>query len=55
LRFFPWNLEPWNKKMLDRLRSEVQDYFQAYYAELRRLIAEHDDSADVPEWFRGGR
>jgi hypothetical protein len=55
LRFFPWNLEPWNKKMLDRLRSEVQDYFQAYYAELRRLIAEHDDSADIPGWFRGGR
>ncbi len=50
-----WRSGPWDGGMLDRLRPEVEGYFRAYYAELRRLVAEHDDSADIPDWFRGGR
>jgi hypothetical protein len=50
-----WRSGPWDAGMLDRLRFEVESYFRAYYAELRRLVAEHDDRADIPEWFRGGR
>lgn len=40
--------------MLERLQMEVQDYFRAFYSELRRLMAEHED-ADLPYWFAGGR
>lgn len=44
----------WSRELLDRLSSEVQEYFRAYYSELRRLTAEHED-ADLPYWFWGGR
>jgi hypothetical protein len=50
-----WRSGPWDRAMLDRLRIEVQAYFRSYYEELRRLVAEFDNSADMPEWFRGGR
>ncbi len=45
---------PWNREILERLREEVEDYFRAFYPELRRLMAEHED-ADLPYWFGGGR
>jgi hypothetical protein len=50
-----WRSGPWNRAMLERLASEMQDYFETYYAELRRLVVENDDNADIPGWFRGGR
>ena len=50
-----WRSGPWNREMLERLASELQDYFETYYAELRRLVVENGESADIPGWFRGGR
>ena len=50
-----WRSGPWNREMLERLASELQDYFETYYAELRRLVVGNGESADIPGWFRGGR
>lgn len=47
--------DQWDQEMLHQLSREVEDYFRAYYAELRSLVAEYEDSADLPRWFRGGR
>ncbi len=45
---------PWTQGQLNRLQYDVRGYFRAYYSELRRLMAEHED-ADIPDWFGGGR
>ncbi len=50
-----WRLGPWSLGKLDQVRNDVDGYFRAYYAELRRLLTEHEGHADIPVWFRGGR
>lgn len=46
---------PWTQGKLNKLRYDVRGYFRTYYAELRRLIAEYEETADIPRWFNGGR
>jgi len=41
---------------INRVHYEVNKYFRAYYAELRKHIATHDPSFQrLPLWFKGGR
>jgi hypothetical protein len=46
---------PWTQGQINKVRYDVRGYFRAYYAELRRLITEHDKNTEIPRWFRGGR
>lgn len=45
---------PWTPEDLNQLEVDVTNYFLAYYAELRRLVSEHE-SDSLPEWIKGFR
>jgi hypothetical protein len=43
-------------EMLDELRAQITDYFEAYYAALRNEIAGHDALYDsIPQHLKGSR
>ena len=43
-------------EMLDELRFEIKNYFEAYYSALRSEIAGHDALYDsIPRYFKGSR
>lgn len=43
-------------EMLDELRTQITNYFEAYYAALRSEIAGHEALADsIPDYFKGSR
>jgi hypothetical protein len=47
---------PWTQGKLNKLRYDTQNYFRAYYAELRKHISAHDPDFQVlPLWFKGNR
>lgn len=47
---------PWSQEMLDWLCNDVEEFYSAYYSELREKTAEHDPEFRVlPHWFKGGR